>query len=229
MTADSRDNSRWSTPETVRGFSQAAPNPVLMAVADVERRRHAQPRALDLGCGAGRNAIPLAQQGWIVAGIDLSSPMLVAAAARAGDDGVAGRVQLARASMDRLPAPDSAFDLVIAHGIWNLAGSAREFRAATREAARIAKPGAALFVFTFSRNTLAAGARPVDGETFVFTQFSGQPQVFLTEAELIDEMAQAGFARDANAPLTEYNRRPAGTLRAGGPPVIYEGVFHRVS
>lgn len=78
---------------------------------------------------------------------------LVAASARARNERLEG-LQLALAPMDVLPAPSRAFDLVIAHGIWNLARSGEEFRRAVKEAARVAKPGAALFIFTFSRNTL---------------------------------------------------------------------------
>jgi len=57
-----------------------------------------------------------------------------------------------------------------------------------RDAARVARSGAALFVFTFSRNTFPADTTPVPGEPFVFTQFSGQPQCFLTESQLIEEL-----------------------------------------
>jgi len=89
-----------------------------------------------------------------------------------------------------------------------------------REAARVARPGAALFVFTFSRRTLPDEARPVPGETFVFTQFSGEPQCFLTEAEILAEMESAGFVRDGAGRVTEYNRPRPGEIRAGGPPVI---------
>lgn len=207
----------------VAGFATSAPNATLMAFARAEFERGGA-AALDLGCGAARNAVPLAEMGWRVTGIDLSQPMLDAAAERARAAGVADRVRLHLAPMGAIPLPDASVDLIVAHGIWNLARSGREFRDAAHEAARVAKPGAALFVFTFSRHTLPAAATPVPGERFVFTQFSGAPQCFLTEAELLTELAAAGFSPDPAVPLKEHNRPPAGALRAGGP-VIYEAAF----
>jgi len=127
--------------------------------------------------------------------------------------------------MHQIPVRSQSVDLVIAHGIWNLARSAAEFRQAVREAARVARPDAGLFVFTFSRNTLPAEATPVEGEPFAFTQFSGQPQCFLTESQLIDELGAAGFERDPDVPLTEYNRPRPGALSVGTAPVIYEAAF----
>ena len=49
-------------------------------------------------------------------------------------------------------------------------------------------PGGGLFVFTFSRHTLPPDTQPVPGESFVFTQFSGAPQCFLTEPQLLTEL-----------------------------------------
>ncbi len=217
--------SSWSAAGTVAGFARSPPNSVLMGFAETELRRPGDARALDLGCGAGRNALPLARLGWNVVGTDLSWPMLCAAAERARADGVADRVGLVLAPMDRIPAADRTFDLVIAQGILNLARSAAEFRQALAESARVARPGAGLFVFTFSRNTLLPQARPVAGEEFVFTEFSGQPQCFLTEAQLISELGDAGFAPDSAVPLTEYNQPRLGTLCTGTMPVIYEAAF----
>jgi ubiquinone/menaquinone biosynthesis C-methylase UbiE len=177
---------------------------------------------LDLGCGAGRNAVPIAALGCNVLGTDIEWPMLEAAARRARADGVASRTQWVLAPMDRLPAPDGAFDVIVAHGIWNLARSGAEFRRGVAEAARAAQPGAGLFVFTFSRHTLAPDAEPVAGEAFVFTQFSGEPQCFLTEMELVAELGAAGFT--PLGPLAEHNRPRPGQLNPGGP-VIYEGTF----
>ena len=192
-----------------------------MRYAETQLARSASARALDLGCGAGRNAVPLARMGWHIVGTDVSWPMLHAASARDGG----GRLHLALAPMHAVPMRSRSVDLIVAHGIWNLARSAVEFRQAVAEAARVAKPGAALFVFTFSRHTLLPSAQPVAGETFVFTQFSGAPQCFLTELQLIAELRDAGFAPDPDQPLREHNRPPTGSLLAGGSPVIYEGGF----
>ena len=182
---------------------------------------------LDIGCGAGRNALPLARLGWNVVGTDLSWPMLCAAASRTHEHRLDDRLHVVLAPMERIPARDRSFDLVIAHGIWNLARSAAQFRRALDEAARVAKPGAGLFVFTFSRNTIPAQIAPVAGEPFVFTQFSGEPQCFLTEAQLDAELRRVGFVRDPGVPFHEYNLPKPGMLSTGKAPVIYEAAFRR--
>ena len=117
-------------------------------------------------------------------------------------------------------------DREILKGIWNLARSGHEFRKAVHDAARVARPGAPLFLFTFSRHTIADAALPVPGELFVFTEFSGQPQCFLTAEQVITELAAAGFTAAPSYPMRELNR-PASGLRTNGAPVIYEGVFRR--
>lgn len=218
--------SSWSESSTVAGFARSAPNATLMRVAQVEWQAGSR-IALDIGCGAGRNAVPLAQVGWTVLGCDLSRPMLAAAATRAIAETPLGRTAFVLAPMDALPAADGRFDLVIAHGIWNLAASAREFRRAIHEAARATRTGGALFVFTFSRHTLRADAEPVAGEPFVFTAFSGRPQCFLTAEQLLSELASAGFSLDPRYSLNEHNLPRPGTLPTNQTPVIYEGVFRR--
>ena len=218
--------STWDRAETVGGFVSSLPNEVLLRYAAEELRRAAGLAVVDLGCGAGRNAVPIAALGARVVGVDLSEPMLEAAVRRDDAAPLAHRLRWLRASADRLPLRDAVADLVIAHGVWNLARSGEEFRRALREGARVARPGAGLFVFTFSRHTIPASARPVQGEAFVFTEFSGAPQCFLSEAQLLEELDRAGFVRDPPGPLTEYNRPDRPVLTARGP-VIYEGTFRR--
>ncbi|HSG08540.1 MAG TPA: class I SAM-dependent methyltransferase [Longimicrobiales bacterium] len=225
LTMDPLAGTNWSAPGTVRGFAQSAPNAVLMRFAEGEVRRCGHGHALDLGCGAGRNAVPLAGAGWNVLGLDLSWPMLLAAADRGAAAGLSDRLAWALSPMEQIPARDRSFDLIVAHGIWNLATSSRIFRRGVEEAARVARPGAGLFVFTFSRNTFPTDTAPVPGEPFVFTQFSGEPQCFLTEEQLIQEMARVGFVIDPAVPMTEYNRPSPAVARLGGPPVILEAAF----
>ena len=214
--------SAWLDPGVVAGFAASPPNLTLIDYAARRARASSPLRVLDIGCGAGRNAVPLALSGANVFGTDLSMPMLRAAHAR----DAAGRLHLALAPMHTLPVGDRSFDLIIAHGIWNLAQSGAEFRRAVVDAARAAAPGAALFVFTFSRRTIPADAQPVDGETFVFTEFSGSPQVFLTREQLVGELHAAGFDPDPDLSIRELNLPPPGQVRVGVP-VIYEGGFRK--
>jgi SAM-dependent methyltransferase len=219
---------RWEQQPTVAGFATGGPNDVLVAYARRFVGGTRQPRCLDIGCGAARNALPLARLGFRVVAADLSAPMIDAARTRVAASPEGAAVDLVLAPMSPLPFADATFDLIVAHGVWNLATSGAMFRSAIQEASRVARPGAGLFLFTFSRNTISADARPDAGESFVFSCWNGEPQCFLSEAELIEELARAGFERDTPGPLTEYNVSAARLPRIrGGPPVIYEGTFVR--
>jgi ubiquinone/menaquinone biosynthesis C-methylase UbiE len=206
----------------VAGFSRSEPNPVLMRYATAMLAGSPSRRLLDVGCGAGRNAVPLAHAGWRVVGTDLSLPMIVAAGERVR----AGEMQRAfmpvLAPMEQLPIRSRSVDFIVAHGIWNLARSDEQLRLALQEAARVARVGARLFVFTFSRHTLPDSAAPVAGQTFAFTQFSGEPQIFLTDDQLVTELASVGFVLDEAVAFSEYNRRPADAPQRITGPVIYD-------
>lgn len=64
--------------------------------------------------------------GAAVIGTDVASPRLEAARSRVEAAGLSDRVPLVRAPMDALPLGDASIDLVVAHGVWNLARSATE-------------------------------------------------------------------------------------------------------
>lgn len=69
---------------------------------------------LELGCGTGRVALPLARQGVTVVGIDRSDAMLARARTRVRRARLQKRVRLIRGDIRHLPFPDRSFPLVMA-------------------------------------------------------------------------------------------------------------------
>ncbi|MDA8370943.1 MAG: class I SAM-dependent methyltransferase [Nocardiopsaceae bacterium] len=68
--------------------------------------------ALDAGCGAGVEAVWLAQHGWQVTGADISAPALAAATSRTEQAGLAGQVEWVEADLTRWE-PGRTWDLVV--------------------------------------------------------------------------------------------------------------------
>ncbi len=77
---------------------------------------------LDLGCGAGLDALIASRRtgaGGKVCGLDFSDSMLERAS-RAEREAGARNIELVHADAERLPLPDSAIDVVLVNGIFNL-------------------------------------------------------------------------------------------------------------
>jgi 2-polyprenyl-3-methyl-5-hydroxy-6-metoxy-1,4-benzoquinol methylase len=85
----------------------AAPNQFLVA----EVASLAPGRALDLGCGEGRNAVWLAEQGWDVTAVDFSDVGIAKGREMASKRGV--EVTWIVEDLSRYVPADQAFDLVI--------------------------------------------------------------------------------------------------------------------
>ena len=97
-------------------------------------------RVLDVGCGCGRIAIPLAEAGYDVTRLDHSDALLMAARERA--DAANVEVRWIRESMCRMPLPDDSFDVVIC--LWSAFNELLEEEeqiAAVKEMHRVLRPG----------------------------------------------------------------------------------------
>lgn len=95
-------------------------------------------KGLDVGCGAGREAVFLAQQGLNMIGVDLSPEALRIAAERAKESGV--QVDWRNGNALDLPVEDLSVDFVNDRGCFHaIADDDRDQFA--REIARILKPG----------------------------------------------------------------------------------------
>lgn len=93
-------------------------------------------KVLDVACGTGNSAIPLAKRGADVTGVDIAENLLEQARQRAQDARVQARFQ--EGDAERLAFPDNSFDLVI-----SIFGAMFAPRAdlVARELQRVCRPG----------------------------------------------------------------------------------------
>ena len=98
-------------------------------------------RVLDLGCGAGTDALIAVQRGARVTGVDFSPAMLERARASASEM-KAQDVEFREGSAESIPAPDGSFDVAIVNGIFNL-NPARD--AIFQELFRVLRPGGSVY------------------------------------------------------------------------------------
>jgi len=113
----------WFTPEVSwddfyadrsRNIAFFVPKPDENLMAHVESGLIPAGRALDVGCGPGRNAIWLASAGFDVDAVDLSPRALEWARERAEQAGV--QVRFHCGDLFSLPLPSGQYDLVYDHG-----------------------------------------------------------------------------------------------------------------
>ena len=101
---------------------------------------------LELGCGTGRIALPIAKSGTALVGIDRSEPMLARAQRRLRRARLAGRVLLVRGDIRALPFRQrSAFGCVMApYGVLQSLTRERDLQATLASVARILGRGGLL-------------------------------------------------------------------------------------
>jgi 2-polyprenyl-6-hydroxyphenyl methylase/3-demethylubiquinone-9 3-methyltransferase len=148
-------------------------------------------RILDIGCGGGLLANPLAELGYRVKGIDRSAPSLAAARARipAGADAT---YEVGDAFA--LAEPEAWYDAVL---MMDLLEHLDDPARALAEASRALRPGGVLVFHTFNR-TPEAWLLAVKGIGFVTSQGPSNVHalsMFITPAELEDAGRKCGLKR----------------------------------
>jgi 2-polyprenyl-6-hydroxyphenyl methylase / 3-demethylubiquinone-9 3-methyltransferase len=104
---------------------------------------------VDLGCGGGLLAEPLARGGARVVGVELGRASVGAAREHARESGSNGRLLYVRADAQRAPLANGCADLVLAADLLEHVPS---WRSVVAEAARLLRPGGLLFVNTIDRS-----------------------------------------------------------------------------
>ncbi len=132
---------------------EIGPRSELVGLVDagvITPERLAPGRAVDLGCGAGANAVFLAQAGFDVVGVDFSSVALRKARRAANAAGVSERLHLVQGDLTaaRIPGVEGPFDLLVDYGtLDDLSPPGRAAMAAT--IVRLSRPGSVLVMYAF--------------------------------------------------------------------------------
>jgi SAM-dependent methyltransferase len=117
-------------------------------------------RALDIGCGTGRDAVYLAGRGWTVTGVDSVPRALDAATQRARASGV--DVNWVRGDVTRLQTLGIGkdYELLVDRGCFHGLGDTEREQYAEGVAA-VAAPGARLVMFAFQPRSRGLGPRGI--------------------------------------------------------------------
>ncbi len=155
-------------------------------------------RALDLGCGDGTTAVPLALLGADTTGIDIANNLVAAGTARAQALQLTDRLRFqAGDACDLAGVPDAGFDLTLS--VFGAMFAPKPFDVA-REMVRVTKPGGRVvmgnwipddptsFVSQVLRISAAFTPPPPDG--FV------SPMTWGVESHIVERFERAGIAAD---------------------------------
>lgn len=152
-------------------------------------------RALDLGCGDGTTAVPLARLGAEVIGIDIASNLVAAGNKRAADQGLKRLKFQEGDACDLQGIDDHAFDLTVS--LFGAMFAAKPFDVA-REMVRVTRPG----------GDIVMGNWIPDDPTFVSqllkisSSFAPAPQGFISpmlwgvESHILERFGRAGVPKE---------------------------------
>ncbi|UMG91745.1 class I SAM-dependent methyltransferase [Nocardioides sp. TF02-7] len=126
--------------------------------------------ALDVGCGEGADAIWLAEQGWRVTAVDVSTVALDRTAQHAIERGVDDRVRVGQYDVlaghpPRRPRRGKGYDLVSVHF---LHVPREDFDGIYRRLGEVVAPGGRLLVVAHHPDDLVTGARSWHGPNLLF-------------------------------------------------------------
>jgi SAM-dependent methyltransferase len=162
-------------------------------------------RALDVGCGSGRDAVFLAKRGWRVTAVDFLEGPLAKAKQRAAEERV--DVEWVRGDVARLgqlgldPGYDLLYDVGCMHG---LPDSAR--RAEAAGLTQLSAPGATLLMTAFKAGRRILLPRGMNQDDLVALLGDGW---HLEQSRRVEGPDTPGFIRRASPTVYRLTRRTA--------------------
>jgi ubiquinone/menaquinone biosynthesis C-methylase UbiE len=155
-------------------------------------------KVLDLGCGDGTTALPSAELGADVLGVDIAANLVEAGNRRAREAGLASRCRFVEGdASDLSPLENKSFDRVVS--VFGAMFAPRPFDVA-REMVRVTRPGGRIVMGNWIPNDptlvarilkISAAYSPPPPEGFV------SPMTWGVESHVQERFGQAGVAKEA--------------------------------
>ena len=179
-------------------------------------------RVLDLGCGDGTTALPLARTGADVTGIDIARNLVDAGNRRAAQAGLSNLRFQQGDACDLQGVPDASFDLSVS--IFGAMFAPKPFDVA-REMVRVTRPGGRIVMGNWIPNDptlvaqilkISSAYSPPPPEGFV------SPMTWGIESNVIERFAGAGVSTDKVSFV-----RDTFTFNFSGPPALFVDAFRK--
>jgi SAM-dependent methyltransferase len=166
-------------------------------------------RVLDIACGTGNTAIPLARAGCIVTGVDIAPNLLAQARERAAAEGVT--IAFDEGDAEQLPYADASFDAVV-----TMFGAmfAPRPELVTAEFARVLKPGGRLAMGNWTPASFTGQMFQVSSKHVPPPPGIAAPVLWGDEATVRDRLAANFTAIETELIPLEFDlpMDPAGTV-----------------
>lgn len=117
--------------------------------ATIPFQRFAGKRVLEVGCGAGYDAVDIARHGAEYTGVDLTPENIVRSRTHLELAGLSGHV--VEADAEQLPFDDASFDVVYSFGVLH---HVPDITAAIAEVYRVLRPGGDAYIAVYNRNSI---------------------------------------------------------------------------
>src|SRR5581483_1480924 len=136
MTKTNQEEKFWNDKEIVKEFFEYPKDQYWQDILSKYKSNNRQ-KALDLGCGGGRNTETLIDAGYDVHGCDYYQEMVKATRQRLKQKfNKTFHLRITQANMISLPYQDNEFNLIISNGVFHNAFTPKEFDKALNEVKR---------------------------------------------------------------------------------------------
>lgn len=215
------EQSFWNDPAIVKEFA-GYPAPQYWVDFLKDLPNSANLRAVDVGCGGGRNTQLLLDLGFQVWACDVHEGMVTSTKKRVADklgEAEAGKRVIA-ASFLQLPYEDAEFDVVIASGVLHNTETIEEELQGITELSRIIKPGGYACVNVFYQGVVPEELKPARADGRVFFTREGLYMTLLTKEELMAAFGKHGLHPVGDIATYESNVNT-------GVRSVFRGVFQK--